>query len=147
MTTVKFTIGKQVFDVPANDSREMSDHNGGKIPDAVIKYCQAAQRVGNTSKGKPIIKDDSGKRFVIGCKTLCKDDEKLCSGVGSGPVLSDSFWETCAKLMSNFDEADQKTIAAQCPEVAAKMDLAKKYGLSLEDLEAVLEKTAAKKTK
>ena len=77
MTTVKFTIGTKVYDVPANDSREISDSKG-TIPEAVVKYLKAAERVGHSSKGKPIVKDDSGKRFVIGCKTCCKEDEKLC---------------------------------------------------------------------
>jgi hypothetical protein len=110
MTTVKFTIGTKVYDVPANDSREISDSKG-TVPEAVVKYLKAAERVGHSSKGKPIVKDDTGKRFVIGCKTCCKDDEKLCSGVSGGSSkIPASFWQDVAKLKDKLSKESQDII-------------------------------------
>ncbi|MBR6135544.1 MAG: hypothetical protein IKQ22_03570 [Clostridia bacterium] len=110
MTTVKFTIGTKVYDVPANDSREISDSKG-TIPEAVVKYLKAAERVDHSSKGKPIVKDDTGKRFVIGCKTCCKDDEKLCSGVSGGSSkIPASFWQDVAKLKDKLSKESQDII-------------------------------------
>ena len=123
MTTVKFTIGTKVFDVPANDSREISDSKG-TIPEAVVKYLKAAERVGHSSKGKPIVKDDSGKRFVIGCKTCCKDDEKLCSGVSGGSSkIPASFWQDVAKLKDKLSKESQDIINENLLSSMSKEDL------------------------
>lgn len=123
MTTVKFTIGTKVYDVPANDSREISDSKG-TIPEAVVKYLKAAERVGHSSKGKPIVKDDSGKRFVIGCKTCCKDDEKLCSGVSGGSSkIPASFWQDVAKLKDKLSKESQDIINENLLSSMSKEDL------------------------
>lgn len=123
MTTVKFTIGTKVYDVPANDSREISDSKG-TVPEAVVKYLKAAERVGHSSKGKPIVKDDSGKRFVIGCKTCCKDDEKLCSGVSGGSSkIPASFWQDVAKLKDKLSKESQDIINENLLSSMSKEDL------------------------
>lgn len=123
MTTVKFTVGTKVYDVPANDSREISDSKG-TIPEAVVKYLKAAERVGHSSKGKPIVKDDSGKRFVIGCKTCCKDDEKLCSGVSGGSSkIPASFWQDVAKLKDKLSKESQDIINENLLSSMSKEDL------------------------
>ena len=123
MTTVKFTIGTKVYDVPANDSREISDSKS-TVPEAVVKYLKAAERVGHSSKGKPIVKDDSGKRFVIGCKTCCKDDEKLCSGVSGGSSkIPASFWQDVAKLKDKLSKESQDIINENLLSSMSKEDL------------------------
>jgi hypothetical protein len=123
MTTVKFTIGTKVYDVPANDSREISDSKG-TVPEAVVKYLKAAERVGHSSKGKPIVKDDTGKRFVIGCKTCCKDDEKLCSGVSGGSSkIPASFWQDVAKLKDKLSKESQDIINENLLSSMSKEDL------------------------
>lgn len=125
MTTVKFTIGTKVYDVPANDSREISDSKG-TIPEAVVKYLKAAERVGHSSKGKPIVKDDTGKRFVIGCKTCCKDDEKLCSGVSGGSSkIPASFWQDVAKLKDKLSKESQDIIDDNLLSSMSREDLLK----------------------
>lgn len=125
MTTVKFTIGTKVYDVPANDSREISDSKG-TVPEAVVKYLKAAERVGHSSKGKPIVKDDSGKRFVIGCKTCCKDDEKLCSSVSGGSSkIPASFWQDVAKLKDKLSKESQDIIDENLLSSMSKEDLLK----------------------
>lgn len=123
MTTVKFTIGTKVYDVPANDSREISDSKG-TVPEAVVKYLKAAERVGHSSKGKPIVKDDTGKRFVIGCKSCCKDDEKLCSGVSGGSSkIPASFWQDVAKLKDKLSKESQDIINENLLSSMSKEDL------------------------
>jgi hypothetical protein len=123
MTTVKFTIGTKVYDVPANDSREISDSKG-TVPEAVVKYLKAAERVGHSSKGKPIVKDDTGKRFVIGCKTCCKDDEKLCSGVSGGSSkIPASFWQDVAKFKDKLSKESQDIINENLLSSMSKEDL------------------------
>lgn len=120
MTTVKFTIGTKVYDVPANASREISDSKG-TVPEAVVKYLKAAERVGHSSKGKPIVKDDTGKRFVIGCKTCCKVGETLCSG-GSSKIPA-SFWQDVAKLKDKLSKESQDIINENLLSSMSKEDL------------------------
>lgn len=133
MKTKKLVIAGKAYDVPCNNSNEISDSET-KIPDAVIKYIQAAPRLERSSNGKPRIKDDAGNVITIGCKTCCKDGETLVDrkGAVSAP---EGFWLAVSQALEAKKDAPQefKDFAkAQLSSSISVEELIKK--VSLEDL-------------
>lgn len=133
MKTKKLVIAGKTYDVPCNNSNEISDHET-KLPDAVIKYIQEAPRLARSSNGKPRIKDDAGNIVTIGCKTCCKDGETLVDrkGAVSAP---EGFWLAVSQALEAKKDAPQefKDFAkAQLSSSISVEELIKK--VSLEDL-------------
>ena len=133
MKTKKLVIAGKAYEVPCNNSNEISDSET-KLSDVVIKYIKAAPRLERSSNGKPRIKDDAGNIITIGCKTCCQDGETLVDrkGAVSAP---EGFWLAVSQALEAKKDAPQefKDFAkAQLSSSISVEELIKK--VSLEDL-------------
>lgn len=97
MRTVKCVLNGVTYELPANNSGEISNSEMDIDPTA-IEVLKNLPRVGTTGKGLPIVQDDNGKKLYLRATCLKQEGDGSChsyvsNGAPRGSLPKPKAWE------------------------------------------------------